>query len=137
MKQVLKLLCLLAIGGGLYILMEIAWRGHTHPAMFLVGGSCFVLIGLINELLTFDMPLLLQALIATAVVLTIELLSGLVLNIWLRLGIWDYSALPFNLLGQICLYFAGIWYLLSIAGIVLDDWLRHWLFGEEKPQYKI
>lgn len=137
MKKVLMLLWLFTIGGGLYLCIEIAWRGHSHPAMIFVGGLCFVLIGLINERLTFDMSLLLQALIATGIVLIVEFFSGVLLNIVLQLHIWDYSDLPFNLLGQIQLYYAGAWYVLSLIGIIIDDYLRYWLFGEEKPRYKI
>ena len=28
------------------------------------------------------------------------------------------------------------WYILSLLAIVLDDHLRYWIFGEEKPRYK-
>jgi uncharacterized membrane protein len=137
MKKTLILLRLFMIGGGLYLIIEIAWRGYSHPAMYFVGGVCFVLIGLINEQLTFDMSLLVQGLIATGIVLVIEFIAGLVLNVWLQLAVWDYSALPGNLLGQVCVPFAGLWYVLSIAGIVIDDYLRYWFFEEEKPRYRI
>jgi len=137
MKKALMLLWLFGFGGALYFAVEMIWRGCSHPAMIVVGGLCFVLIGLINELLTYDMSILLQGIIATAAVLLVELLSGILLNIVLQLNIWDYSNLPFNLLGQICLYFSGLWYILSLVGIVLDDYLRYWIFGEQKPRYKI
>lgn len=51
-------------------------------------------------------------------------------------GIWDYSNMPFNIIGQICLPFTVAWYILSLLAIVLDDHLRYWIFGEEKPRYK-
>jgi uncharacterized membrane protein len=132
-----KALILFGIGGGLYLLIELLWRGYSHPAMYLVGGVCFVLVGLLNEWFKFEMSLLLQGVIATVVILAVEFTAGVILNIWLKLGIWDYSNLPCNLLGQICLYYAGAWYVLSIGGIVLDDSLRYWLFGEERPRYKL
>ena len=44
--------------------------------------------------------------------------------------------MPFNLLGQICLPFAVAWLALAAVAIVLDDYLRYWLFGEEKPRYR-
>lgn len=106
-------------------------------SMFIVGGICFVLIGLINEYLSFDTPLWKQQLIAAVIVTLIEFFSGLILNVWLHMNIWDYSSLPFNLLGQICLEYSLMWILLSLPAILLDDWLRWWLFGEEKPHYKI
>ena len=36
----------------------------------------------------------------------------------------------------ICLPFTVAWYILSLLAIVLDDHLRYWIFGEEKPRYK-
>ena len=54
---------------------------------------------------------------------------------WLGLHIWDYSSLPFNLLGQICLPFTVLWFFLALLCIFVDDWLRHILFHEERPHY--
>lgn len=137
MKQLSKNMLLFAIGGLLYYLIEILWRGYSNVSMFVVGGICFVLIGLINEYLSFKTPLWKQQLIATVIVTSIEFIAGLILNMCLRLNIWDYSKLPFNLLGQISLQYSAIWFLLSLPAIVIDDWLRWWLFGEEKPYNKI
>ena len=50
---------------------------------------------------------------------------------------WDYSSMPMNLLGQICLPFSLLWILVGIIAVVVDDYLRYWLFGEEKPHYKL
>ena len=69
--------------------------------------------------------------------LSAEFLVGMVLNVWMRLDIWNYSDMPYNLLGQISLLFSCGWFLLSLPAIVLDDWLRHWWFGEDRPKYKI
>ena len=52
---------------------------------------------------------------------------GVIVNIWLGWNIWDYSNTPFNILGQVCLPFALIWFVLAHAAIVLDDYLRYWL----------
>lgn len=67
-----------------------------------------------------------------------EFYAGCVLNLWLGLGIWDYSALPGNLLGQICPQFWAVWCLLAAPVIVAFDWLCYWLDGaeHEKPHYK-
>lgn len=51
-------------------------------------------------------------------------------------NVWDYSNMPFNLLGQICLPFTVIWFFLSAVAVVLDDWIRHILWGEDIPHYK-
>ena len=132
-----KFLFLFGIGAFLYLLIEIWYRGYTHWTMAILGGLCFVLVGFINEYLSWDTPLWLQGIIGAFIITSLEFAFGLVLNIWLGLGIWDYSKMPFNLLGQICLPFTIAWFFLAIVAIVLDDWLRHWFFGEEKPRYKL
>lgn len=140
MKRVLKHLILFAIGGSIYILIEtiyrhIMCRPPTHWSMFVLGGLAFLLIGELNEIFDWKMPFWMQDLIGTLITVSLECVFGYVLNIYLGLGIWDYSNLPFNLLGQICLPFALIWALLVAVAIVLDDYLRYWLFDENKPIY--
>ncbi|SDN15653.1 putative ABC transporter permease [Acetanaerobacterium elongatum] len=137
MKQLLKLSILFCIGGLVYNLIEIMHHGSTHWSMLIVGGLCFLLIGAINELYTFDMALPSQMLISAIIVTAVELITGLIINVVLGWNVWDYSNLPYNLCGQICLLYFNIWFLLSLAGIFLDDWLRYWLFDEERPRYKL
>lgn len=133
--NLLKLLVLFITGGFLYVMIEILWRNYSHCTMFIVGGLCFVLIGFINEIFTWDMSLLFQMIISSIIITIVEFLSGCVINIVLGLDVWDYSNIPFNILGQICIPFMGLWFLLSSIGIILDDYLRYWLFNEEKPKY--
>ena len=140
MAQLLRHSCKLSalgfIGGTTYYMIEIMYRGYSHWTMGLLGAFCFIFIGLINEYLSWDTPLWLQGLIGSGIVTTLEFIFGCVLNLWLGLGIWNYSLLPINILGQICLPFSLIWVVLSIIAIILDDWLRYWLFKEDKPKYK-
>ena len=75
----------------------------------------------------------LSALVVTAM----EFAAGLVLNVWMGLGIWDYSDLPYNLLGQVCLLYMNLWFLLSLPAILLDDWLRWRWFDEQAPHYRL
>ena len=37
-----KYLFLFDVGGLLYILIELAWRGWSHWTMFILGGICFI-----------------------------------------------------------------------------------------------
>ena len=105
--------------------------------MFALGGLCFIGLGLINEVLPWDMPLWQQVVIGAGIITVLEFLTGCVVNLWLGWGVWDYSNKPGNILGQICPQFFLLWLPVSLAGIVLDDWLRHWWFREERPHYKI
>jgi uncharacterized membrane protein len=103
--------------------------------MILVGGICFVLCGLLNNIFSWEMPLWLQMACSAVIITLVEFASGCILNIWLGLHIWDYSDMPFNIAGQICLPYTILWFFMSAAAIILDDYLRYWFFDEEKPRY--
>ena len=135
MQILLKNTTLFFIGGIIYYLIEIAWRGYSHWTMYLLGGFCFLCIGLINEILTWEIKFWKQALLGAVVITALEFFTGCVVNLLLNWNVWDYGNVRFNLLGQICLPYAILWILLSAAGIILDDWLRYFLFKEEKPHY--
>lgn len=134
-KILAHLLILLIIGGIIYIGIELLYRGHTHWTMGIVGGLCFVAVGLLNEGLPWHMCFETQMLCGGAIITCVELIAGCVLNLWLHLDVWDYSKLPGNVLGQICPQFAAIWVVLSAVIIPLDDWLREKLFGEPRQKY--
>lgn len=135
MKLFLKYLFLLVLGGSIYYCMEILFRGYSHYSMFILGGVCFILMGLINELLSWDTYIEVQILIGTGSTLILEFITGCIVNLYLNLNVWDYSDLPFNLLGQVCLSFAFLWMPLTLIGILLDDYIRYKFFNEEEPRY--
>lgn len=135
MKRYHKEIILGFIGGLLYIIIELIWRGYSHWTMFALGGLCFVCMGRINEVIPWNMPLWLQVLIGTVIITVLEFVTGCIVNLWLGWNVWDYSNVPFNVLGQICLPYILLWIPMSLTGIVSDDYLRHWLFKEEKPHY--
>lgn len=133
--KALRLLVLIGIGGLLYVLIELVFRGRSHWTMFIVGGLCFWLIGLINEVIPWEMSFWKQCIIGAVIVTAVEFLAGCIINLGLGWNVWDYSNIPFNILGQICLPFSLIWILISAVAIVIDDHLRYWIYGEEKPHY--
>lgn len=130
-----KYLFLFDTGGILYLAIEIIWRGHSHWTMFVLGGMCFVHLGLINEVIPWEMPLWQQALIGVCIITALEFLTGCIVNLWLGWNVWDYSSMPGNILGQICPQYFLLWIPVSTAAIVLDDWIRYWRFGEDRPHY--
>ena len=137
MKQIIKEPILFCVGGMAYNVVEVLYRGYTHWTMFVVGGLCFVLIGLINEIFSWETALWKQMLVGGTVITVVEFVSGCVVNLLLGWNVWDYSQLPLNVLGQICVPFYFVWVVLSLVGIVLDDMIRWKCFGEDKPRYKI
>ena len=105
--------------------------------MFLLGGICFVFLGLINEVIPWQMPLWQQILIGAIGITALEFLTGCIVNLVLDWNVWDYSGLQGNLLGQICPQYFLLGLPVALAGIVLDDWIRYWKFGEERPHYRL
>lgn len=136
MRGLVKPSILIGTGGFIYVLMELMFRGYSHWTMFLIGGLCFFFIGLINEHFTWETPFLLQCIVGALIITGMEYFSGCILNLWLGLNIWDYSDLPMNIKGQICLPFSILWVVLSAVAIILDDHIRYWMFGEDRPRYK-
>lgn len=135
-KSLIKYVVLFLFGGLVYYLIEILWRGYSHWTMIILGGLCFVAVGLINNVLSWNMVIELQALIGAILITSLEFVVGLIVNVELGWSIWDYSNVPFNFLGQICLPFSLLWYILSIIIIFTDDYIRYVFFNEKKPVYK-
>lgn len=136
-KELIKNFILFLIGGITYIGVEYMYRGYSHWSMFILGGLCFCLIGGINEYFSWDLALTSQMMISSAIITSLEFIFGIILNKVFMLNVWNYEDMPYNLCGEICLIFSIAWFFLSLVGIVLDDYIRYFLFKEEKPHYKI
>lgn len=129
-----KNIFLFMLGGFCYGCIEMLYKGNTHISMIIAGGACFFAIGEMNE--SGRNPSILAQMVVSAVVITaIEFVTGIIVNKWLGLYVWDYSKLPYNFMGQICLLFSVLWFLLSFVAILFDDLIRHFLFGEPKKKY--
>jgi len=133
----LKYTLLFLTGGFTYGGIEILFRGYSHVSMLVAGGICFILIGLLDEVFPWNMALISQMVFSAGIITAVEFLVGLVVNVWLKLNVWDYSAMPYNIMGQVCLLYTNIWFLLSLFGILADDYLRYYILKEKKPHYKI
>lgn len=136
-NKLIKPLTLFVCGGFSYILIELIYRGYSHWSMFILGGILFIEIGGLNELFNWDMSLIFQGVIGSIIITISEFVAGVILNLWLNLSVWDYSNMPLNIMGQVCLPFSLCWIIVAIAAIILDDFLRYWLFNEEYPHYII
>lgn len=102
--------------------------------MLFVGGTAATLVGQLNQYPGYySLKIWQQCLIGMGIALMIEFISGMILNVWLGLGIWDYSNQWGNVLGQVCPQFALLWFALMPFNIWLDDWLRYKLYQEGEP----
>lgn len=135
--KIIEYIVIFMVGAITYLTIEICWRGHTHWTMGIIGGIVIILVGLINEVTRKDLPLIIQAPIASIIITLVEYWAGYILNIQLGMNIWDYSNLPWNVDGQVCLYFSLLWMILGIVASVLDDLVRWKIFGEEKPTFRL
>ena len=131
----LQELLISSIGGGLYVLIELLWRGRSHISMFILGGLCFWIIGKLDHIR--PIPVAGQAILGACIVTVLEYLTGLVVNCRLQLNVWDYSSLPFNLHGQICLPYFLLWIPLSAAAVFADNILRLLLFRTPLPSCRL
>lgn len=120
----MEYLAVFTLGGLLYGLLELLWRGWTHWTMLICGGACFTLMYLIARL---PMGRGRQIVLSAAAITTAEFLTGLLVNLRFGLGVWDYSNMPYNLMGQICPRFCALWLLLSVPGLALCRILRRLL----------
>lgn len=134
---ILKYLVLFIIDGWLYIIIELLFRGYSNISMFVLGGLCGVICGGLNNWYPWELSLIKQMLISSVIITSLEYFTGYIINIKLQWNVWDYSELPLNLNGQICLLFSIAWIFLSLVAIIFDDFLRYKLFNEEKPHYKL
>lgn len=114
-------------GATIYPILEILYRMSTHFTMVLLGGICGIIIYHTNIALK-DEKLITKALMSSILITITEFISGVFLNLILKLNVWDYSVLPFNLLGQICPYFSLIWFLIAIPSHKLCDMIDKHLY---------
>ena len=120
---------ILLLGGVSYYLLELIWRGYSHPSMALCGAFCLWQLWRI-ERDRAALPLPLRALMGAVVITLVELFAGSLLNLGLGLEVWDYSSLPFHFLGQICLPYSILWFFLCFPVIAGLGLLRRAVFPE-------
>lgn len=107
-----------AIGGTLYSLCELVFRGYTHWTMTLLGGICFLSFYL-GEKKYSSLPLHIRCFTGGVFITSLELIVGSVVNTLLKMSVWDYSNIPLNLFGQVCLPFFFLWVLVCIPAFYL------------------
>lgn len=136
-RNLLKKVIMFFIGYCLYVSIEVTYRNYSFPLMGIVGGIIFLLLDQINNKISWDVDILLQGTIGSLIITFFEYIIGkLFLNGVLPV-MWDYSNVPLNFNGVICLPFSIIWLFLSILAIFLADAINYYIFKELPiPYYK-
>ncbi len=106
-------------GSCAYPTLEMAWRGRTHYSMAIAGGVCLCLIDWVCCGSLERKSLFTRCLAGAGLITGVELAAGLIVNTGLGLGVWDYSKLPMNILGQVCLPYSALWFGLTVPAMAL------------------
>lgn len=117
MRVVLKYIIAFFSGALCYGILELLSRGRTHWTMLLTGGIAMVFLMIINQSKQID--IVIRALIGSFLITSFEFCVGSIVNISLGMNIWNYSGIPFNVLGQVCPKYSALWFLLCIPGFCL------------------
>jgi len=135
----LKRLCILfGICGAVYVLLELIYRGRSHISMFFAAGLSAVGIRLCcNCRRVKHRCLALKCLLGSALITVVEFCTGVVVNLWMKLQVWDYSTMPLNLLGQVCLPFSLVWFFLTLPILGLGELLWGSYFSKEATKREI
>lgn len=121
-----------------YITMEVCYRGYSYPLMGVCGGIILLLIDKINDEISWDADILLQGITGALIATAFELVIGTICLYCDFPLMWDYSDMPLNLNGVICLPYSLIWIAISILGILLADAINYYVFGVMPvPYYKL
>ena len=127
-KAIAEYAIVYTIGAIGYGIMEIVWRGYTHWSMTITGGLCLMLIYFTNASRN-QWGLFKKCLICALLITSVEFMVGCVVNIMLGWQVWDYSNMPFSLMGQVCLGFCALWMLLCLPMLLFSELLQKKIFG--------
>ncbi|MCQ2513482.1 MAG: putative ABC transporter permease [Ruminococcus sp.] len=124
MKNLKKDLSIFTLGGVVYSLIEILWRRRTHWTMAITGGVCFLSLYKFykhNKL----MELYKKCVCGSVIITAIEFICGCIVNLKLKMNVWDYKNCKFNVKGQICPLYSFLWGLLCLPVSMLCKYMSN------------
>lgn len=140
MKRInaVKTVVLFLVGFCIYITIETLFRGYSYALMGICGGLAIIILDKINNKVSWDLDIIIQCSIGSLIVTLMELIIGSLFLAGYLPVMWDYSSMPMNYRGIICLPFSIAWMFLSFAGILVADSINYYIFEELPiPYYKI
>ena len=141
MKKIIGKLGLFLSCGFIYCMIEILFRGWSHWSMFVLAGFLGVFcVDSVNNVLSFDCDYIVQILISTILCIIGEGISGIILNVWLQLNVWDYSKMAFGtfFFGQCNVIFCAAWALIiGLFAILYCDAYNYYILKIEPCPYYV
>ena len=139
LKYIIESTILILLYGTVYFLIECIWKQSISDwRMFILGGFMGFLIGLQNNMFTYDIDFIYQMIVGSLMVTLCEAIFGYQWNTIEGLGIWDYSnTIIYGIDGNVSLFFSLFaWTTLSGIVILLDDYIWYYIFKNgEEPYY--
>lgn len=123
MNKLREYLTLYSIGSVGYWTLENLWRGFSHWSMAITGGVCYILLYHMNRS-CLDESLVKRCIKGSLIITAAEFTVGYIVNLIFKMNVWDYSNLPFNVLGQICPLFTILWFLLCFPILGVANFTR-------------
>lgn len=120
-------------GGVLYVMIELLWRQKSHISMFFAGGTCLALIDEVCNHLICRKKTWVKCLAGSGIITLVEFITGVVVNLQLKLNVWDYSMTRFNLLGQICPLYSFFWCFLTLPAMHVAKKVNAFLQKKRPP----
>lgn len=114
-------------GGTVYPALEVISRGHTDISMSIAGGVCLCLIDQICHQKMQNRSLAQRCAVGSGIITSVEFLTGIIVNIVFKMNVWDYSSMPGNILGQICLPYSLLWFFLTLPALGVCSWFERFL----------
>lgn len=146
-----KYLVIFYIMGSTYFNMEGLWNGKANFIMFFIGSVIGLVIDALNQNdKYYFLPVWLQSCFGLIFIWFVEFVAGCYFNLGilygLHLNLWNYSNvgltifnhyIPLNLMGQICLPYGALFFLIVPLCTWLGDFIRYTLFGEKDRKYGV
>ncbi|MBS5343195.1 MAG: hypothetical protein KHX91_01295 [Clostridium sp.] len=111
-------------GSFIYPAIELLYRKKTHISMAVAGGTSLCFIHKICNGFFRKKNLAIKCIAGSFIITGVELATGLVVNVMMKKKVWDYSGLPLNIKGQVCLPFTVLWGLITIPALMICKLLK-------------
>lgn len=127
------------IGGTVYYVIEVLYRGYSHISMFILAGLISITIALMNDFFySFETDYIIQVITAAIIATIGEGFTGILVNLILKLNVWDYSGLWGNFFFEQCnIFYCMAWVVICFFGIPILDTIEWRYFNGQRPYYKI